>query len=247
MKQKAIASKRTKAARRKYPADKPLKARRSFLFPLQLPLVRSEANPLISRLCKSIAPRVRCPIPSVESGLVVGNFGGPKGGQSHIDDLVAKLPVHLRVTFILQRMENEIVSGNGVTIPSWATWETHSPDATVERLGGGPFSVPVPGPGEVWPLDHANNLYDALVHNGCGATPVFRVEFHSTVGEQPDLFEPFVLIGEFLGVDNTTLQPNGFWTFSYTIRATGTNGGTSDFKFRGIVSVTCTNIVAFPP
>jgi hypothetical protein len=181
----------------------------------------------------------------VENGVILGNVGRTKGGQSQIDDLVAKLPPHLRVNFILQQMENEVVSGNGVNVPSWATWETHSPDATLERLGGGPFTLPVPGPGEVWPLDHANLIYDALVHNGCGATPVFRVELQSTVGEMPDIFEPSVLIGEFLGVDNTTLQPNGFWTFSYTIRATGTNGGVSDFKFRGIVSVTCTNIVAF--
>ena len=60
-----------------------------------------------------------------------------------------------------------------------------------------------------------------------------------------DVLSPYVQIGEFSTVDETTLQPNGFWTFSYTIRATGTNGGVSDFKFKGVVSVTCTNMETF--
>lgn len=218
-----------------------------FLFPLRLPMARSDVNPLVLRLCESIGRTIRCPDSTVDNGTVVGSFGGPapRGGDSALNDLTATLPANLRVTFVLQQMQNEVVSGNGVDVPCWATWETHSPVATLERSNGGPFSLPAPGPGEIWPIPHANGIYDALVRDGCGNTPVFPVEFHSTVGEMEDILSPFVQIGEFSETDETTLQPNGFWTFSYTIRATGSNGGVSDFKFRGVVSVTCTNLETF--
>lgn len=234
---------------RRYPADKKKAPKANFLFPLRLPIVRSEPDPLVRRLCKSIARSVRSPAFTAENGAVVGRFGGPapQGGFPPIDDVAATLPAHLRVSFILQQMENEIVSGGGVDIPCWARWETHSSAATEEFGDGGPFSLPAPGPGEIWPIPHANGIYDALVEDGCGNTPVFPVEFHSSVGEMEDILAPYVLIGQFDAVDDTTLQPNGFWTFFYTIRATGTNGGVSDFKFRGIVSVTCTNIETFSP
>jgi hypothetical protein len=233
---------------RPYQADKEKAPRPAFLFPLRLPLVRSDADPVFHRLCRSIArSSIRCPESTVENDTVIGNFGGPapQGGVSPADDLVATLPANLRVSFILQQMENEVVSGNGVGTPCWARWETHSSVATEEKGEGGPFTLPAPGPGEIWPVPHANGIYDALVQDGCGSTPVLPVTFHSSVGEMEDILSPYVLIGQFDAVDNTTLQPNGFWTFSYTIRATGTQGGVSDFKFRGIVSVTCTNIQTF--
>jgi len=187
------------------------------------------------------------PTPTAENGTVIGSFGGPapQSGLSPTDDVVAPLPANLRVSFVLQQMENEIVSGNGVDTQCWARWETHSPVATQENEGGGPFTLPAPGPGEIWAIPHANGIYDALVQDGCGNTPVFPVEFHSSVGEMEDILSPYVQIGEFGAVDETTLKPNGFWTFSYTIRATGTNGGVSDFKFKGVVSVTCTNVESF--
>ena len=234
--------------------DQPYKADQKkssgFLFPLRLPIARSDANPLVLRLCKSIAPSVRCPEPTAENGIVVGSFGGPapQRGLSPVDDFVAVLPANLRVSFVLQQMENEVVAGNGVDIPCWARWETHSsaiPFPTPESERGGPYSLPAPGPGEIWPITHANGLYDALVKDGCGNTPVFPVSFQSSVGEMEDVLSSYMQIGEFGAVDDTTLQPNGFWTFSYTIRATGTNGGVSDFKFSGVVSVTCTNIEKF--
>ena len=112
--------------------------------------------------------------------------------------------------------------------------------------GGGPFELPAPGAGETWPITHGSAIYDALVINGCGSTSVFPVELRSTVGEQANAFSEFNQIGEFMGADDSTLQPNGFWTFAYEIRATGTNGGVSDFKFRGLVRITCSNLTAFP-
>lgn len=234
---------------RRYKGDKKKAPRSGFLFPLRLPMVRSDPDPLIRRLVESITRPVQFPAFTAENGAVVGRFGGPapQGGFPPIDDEAAPLPAHLRVTFILQQMENEVVSGGGVGIPCWARWETHSSVATEEFEEGGPFSLPAPGPGEVWPVPHANGIYDALVEDGCGNTPLFPVEFHSSVGEMEDILAPYVQIGQFDAVDDTTLQPNGFWTFAYTIRATGTQGGVSDFKFRGIVSVTCTNIETFFP
>lgn len=222
---------------RPYEADKKKRPRSNFIFPLRLPIVRSSPDPLVQRLCKSIARSVRSPEFTAENGAVIGRFSGPapQGGIPPIDDV----PAHLCVTFILQQMENEVVSGGGVETPCWARWETHSAVATEEFGEGGPFSLPAPGPGEIWPVPHANGIYDALVEDGCGNTPVFPVEFHSSVGEMEDILAPYVLIGQFDAVDDTTLQPNGFWTFSYTIRATGTQGGVSDFEFRGIVSITC--------
>ena len=211
----------------------------NFLFPLRLPVVRSHADPLLARLFQAVTGPRRIPFDTVETGAVVGSFGGPVPipGGSTIDDIVTTLPANLLVIFVLQQMENEIVAGGGVTEQCWATWETHGPEATVEN--GGPFALPVPMPGQVWPISHANGIYQGLINDGCGATPTFPVEFHSTVGEQDNVFDKFVQIGEFHAVDNSTIQPNGFWTFAYTIRAEGTNGGVSDFKFSGIVSVTC--------
>jgi hypothetical protein len=211
-------------------------------------MVRSDPDPLIRRLGKAITGPIRLPGFTAENGAVMGHFGGPvsPGGIPSIDDEATPLPPHLRVMFIVQQMENEVVSGGGVGTPCWARWETHSAAATAELFEDW-VSLPAPPPGEVWPVSHANMFYDALVQGGCGNTPLFPVEFHSSVGEAENILDNYVSIGQFDAVDDTTLQPNGFWTFAYTIRATGTQGGVSDFKFRGIVSITCTNLLILSP
>lgn len=56
--------------------------------------------------------------------------------------------------------------------------------------------------------------------------------------------EDGVEIGTFSATDNTTIQPNGYWNFSYKMRVTDANGGVSDIKAKGIVSALCTNIAA---
>jgi hypothetical protein len=203
-----------------------------FLFPLRLPAMveRSESTPLVSRLCDYIARSVRCPESAVENGTVVG--------YSPIGDITTEPPPNLRITFVLQQMENEVISGDGVDIFRWAFWETSSPIATEEASG--PYGLPAPGPDEIWDVTFHNQIYDAIVEEGCGSTPVFPVQFDSWIEEGMDL-EDSVVIGEFNATDNSTLQPNGFWNFAYTIRATGTNDGVSDFHFKGVVTVTCTN------
>jgi hypothetical protein len=154
------------------------------------------------------------------------------------DDIVTELPAHLRVVFILQQMEHQIVSGGGVASDCWAEWTTSSPIATDQN--GGPFQLPAPGPGEVWPVPHSNGIYQAIVAAGCGNTPVFAVDLESRVKEWDGWLGDPVYIGDFKSFDDMTLVPNGFWTFAYTIRAVGSGGGVSDFRFRGIVSATCT-------
>jgi hypothetical protein len=218
--------------------DKP--PRSDFLFPLRLPIARFQPDPLLARLFQGMTGRTRIPFDTAGPGAVVGSFGGPRpgSGPSGPDDESTPLPAHLLVIFALQKMENVAVSGGGVAATCFATWETHSSEATDES--GGPFSLPVPLPGDVWWVpNHAAGIYQGVVINGCGHIPVFPVTFDSTVGEQEDILSPFNLLATYHKVDNSTIHPNGFWTFAYTIRATGTNGGVSDFKFSGIVSVTC--------
>jgi hypothetical protein len=82
-----------------------------------------------------------------------------------------------------------------------------------------------------------------LVQDGCGNTPIFPVTFHSSVKDLDE--NPPIVLGEFSAVDNTSLQPPGFWTFFYVIRATAEDGGVSDFKFYGTVSVSCANLGSF--
>jgi hypothetical protein len=156
------------------------------------------------------------------------------------EDVVTELPAHLRVIFILQQMEHQVVSDGGVAADCWAEWETSSRIATEQN--GGPFQLPAPGRGEVWPVPHANGIYQAIVAAGCGNTPVFPVEFGCRVKEWDGWLGDQVYIGNFSAIDDVTLVPNGFWTFACSIRATGSAGGVSDFKFRGIVSVTCTQL-----
>ena len=215
-------------------------ARSDFLFPLQLPVGQPDPNPLLARLFRALPGRVRIPFATAGPGAVLGSFGGPSpsGGPGGPGDESTPLPANLLVIFALRKLENVAVSGGGVTANCFATWETHSSEATDES--GGPFSLPVPLPGDVWWVpNHAAGIYQGVVLNGCGQVPVFPVTFESTVGEQEDIISPFNLLATYHKVDNGTIHPNGFWTFAYTIRATGTNGGVSDFKFSGIVSVTC--------
>ncbi|MCA1604203.1 MAG: hypothetical protein LC775_01665 [Acidobacteria bacterium] len=207
----------------------------SFIFPVRLPalVARSDIDPLVSRLVQIISPSIRLPN-SLDTSISPNTL---------IDDFTARPPENLRVTFLLQQIENEIVSGSGAggaAAPCFAWWEARSSVSVATAENGGPFALPVPGPGEIWPIPYHNGIYDAIVQDGCGNTEIFPVELHSWITE--NTLENPTSIGEFSKVDDTTLQSNGFWNFAYPIRAIGTNGDVSDIKFRGIVSVTCANI-----
>jgi len=204
-----------------------------FIFPLSLPALveRSDASPLASRLCDFVARSFRCPESAIDNGVI--------SGHSSIDDITTESSPHLHVSFVVQEMENELVSGEGANLNNWAGWETTSPIASVEE--GGPYGLPAPNPGEVWAVPDNNQIYEAIVLNGCGSTPNYPVEFSSWINEMEDIVSPTVLIGQFDAVDNNTLQSVGFWNFNYTIRANGKNG-VSDFHVSGVVCITCTHM-----
>lgn len=165
-------------------------------------------------------------------------------GPGPIDDKAIELPPHVRVTLLLTELSHTVVSGGGVDVPTWASWESHSPEATQERYDE-PVSLPMPAAGETWPLDyHSFVFYDGLVEDGCGNTPEFPISLDSWIEEQEHFGAPFVLIGQ-TSISSSTIQPNGVWVFSYTIRAVGSNGGVSDYTLSGKVTATCTNARSF--
>jgi hypothetical protein len=160
------------------------------------------------------------------------------GNSSFIDDFTTELPPHLRVSFVLTEMSHDVVSGGGVQGAVFVRWENRSTAATKELYSYSAYEAPNPGS----PLSLDFPIYDGFVHDGCGNTPVFPISFHSWVLED---YVKHAVLGEFSATDNSTIQPNGFWTFAYTIRATDSHGGVSDYTFRGTVSATCTNLDSF--
>jgi hypothetical protein len=160
------------------------------------------------------------------------------GNSSFIDDFTTVLPPHLRVSFVLTEMSHEAVSGGGVQVTAFTEWFVDSNASTEEYSGS---LVYLPPPDSVQP--ESRLIYDALVIDGCGNTPVFPISFDNWIVEEKAVENP--VIGEFSATDNSTIQPNGFWTFSYTIHATDSFGGVSDYTFRGTVSATCTNLYSF--
>jgi hypothetical protein len=206
-----------------------------FLFPLAIPLFQvcvSPENPLLVRLLAGVIGRAGASIP----GIVVG-------GVDSINDFKAPGLDNLYVGLHIQSVENEVVAGAGVTDECWAVWESHSTAASVEK--GGPVWWPLPPPGQMFnSFGPHSTIYAGLIDNGCGNTPSFPIEHLCRVGEWQigQGSDSFVEIGAFHGVDSSTIQPTGYWTFAYTVRAKGTNGSVSDFKFRGNVPAICSSL-----
>lgn len=147
--------------------------------------------------------------------------------------------------FILQSLENVIVDNGGANhvdplpLPANITyvfWDWNAPIATDEYYDV-LVALPMPSPGEE-SFTYGMHIYGGLVLDGCGNTPFFPITLDSWVQEDG------VEIGTFSATDNTTIQPNGYWNFSYKMRVTDANGGVSDIKAKGIVSALCTNIAA---
>jgi hypothetical protein len=178
---------------------------------------------------------------------VVGIANAEVGQQLHakrpgnipfIDDIATELPPHLRVTFALTEMSHDVVSGGGVQGTATVLWDAHSTAATKDCCAD-PVIQGAPDPGPPYSYPWGLVIYDGLVYEGCGNTPVFPISFDSWIEEG------VAVLGEFSATDTSTIQPNGFWTFAYTIRATDSHGGVSDYTFRGTVSATCTNLYSF--
>jgi hypothetical protein len=217
-----------------YPDDK--RSRDSnFLFQLAIPLFQvclSPENHLLVRLLAGVVGRAGASIPEVAAG-----------GAGSINTFKAPGLDNLYVGLHIQSVENEVVAAAGVTNECWVIWESHSTAASVEK--GGPFQWPLPPPGQMFDnFGSHNTIYAGLIDNGCGNTLSFPIEHFCRVGEWQagQGSDTFVEIGSFHGVDNSTIQPTGYWTFAYTVRAKGTNGGVSDFKFRGNVPAICSGL-----
>jgi hypothetical protein len=160
-------------------------------------------------------------------GLV--NFQPPQLVSGHLP--------HLKLDVILGPMENQLISGAGVTIPLGevllATWLIRSDDADVQRPGDDVgFSLPAPNPGEVWPSPpFANGLFQGIIHNGCSSTTVFDLTLDSSIVKNG------LTVGSVHLSD--TVVGNGFYVFYYEIVASD-DEGTSNFIFRGDVRAYCT-------
>ena len=203
-----------------------------FLTPLKTAPTLSPHDPRVTGFCRDRSKRSQCP--------VFSTYSGSRGsGPFQFSNLKANSP-NLRVTFLLDEVSHDVISGQGVNNMIRATWLTHSSIATLERYPFGPLiELWAPQPGETW--QYGAILYDGLVDNGCvHVPPVFPVEFQNQLEEIVD--QSHVLIGEFKTEDNTTLIPTGYWNFLYTIRATSVGGGVSDITVRGSVSVVCTHL-----
>lgn len=210
-----------------------LKARTSqtkFLEPLALRFILSPDDPLRPQFCARLRDGTRCP-PIISAG-----------GIPNIDPaFTADLP-NVRVTFIMQTIENEVIANGGVDDPFvFVDWKTTGTEADIEN--GGPYGWLLPGPGDPSPVGFGGDgmvIYDALVLNACGSFSPFPVKHESTLGE----VESGEKIGSFVGSDNSTIDSTGFYNLNYTVRAKDSDGGVSDFHFSGKASVTCSALNA---
>jgi len=201
--------------------------RAPFIQPLAASLFVARDDPRTPQFCGALGRDAVCP-PILRYG------GQGHGGIPAIEgSFKANLP-NVRVSFVVQQISHEAVTGGGVLGDDVAgdivTWTTHSPAASVEL--GGPYGWGLPRAGETW-SDTSLTVYDALVFGACGTFSSFPVA-HTAIAS-----DALVEVGRFEGADNTTLTHTGFYNMSYTITAQDTAGRVSKFVFSGKVNVTC--------
>ena len=164
----------------------------------------------------------------------------PGGGVSASTDLGINPPAHLRISCILQEIENVVVDAPGIGFEGENVVfdiRFSSPVTTSSNSG---YIVDVPSPGSSMTYAGTELVFDGIIADGCGNTDVVPLSVDAEI---------FAFDGETTGfapydaTDNTTLQPNGFWSFNFVIRAgTIDSEGVSDFLIRGLVSIVCTNV-----
>lgn len=222
---------------------------RSFLTPLSSRFVIRPADSDYPRdICRRQSA-LRCP--------PVLTYGGARGGLPTIDPALMGYLPHVRVTFVLERMDNEIVEGSGVSLDAIEpVFEvlTSSSAASVEN-GLYEFDSNLPAGQDEWFNDKVwlpaggLVLYDALVFNACETFSSFPVEHSVSV---VDMSANYGTWTAFHGVDASTLSSLGFYGFKYKLRVS-INGGPapdggqygediSDIHFLGKVNVTCTGV-----
>ncbi|NJM83477.1 MAG: hypothetical protein HC844_14230 [Tabrizicola sp.] len=209
--------------------------RRRFVFPLNAPAVLTLPPGAAITGRQHSAPPTRRPPPLAQSGLIAGGMPG-------IDDLAIDLPEHLRISCILQDIANVIVvpPGIGFSSENIVFRVTFASPVTTSAESGYILDVPQPGTSLTYP--GMELLFDGIVTGGCGLTPVVPLSVDSAI---TGLENEITVFAPFKATDDSTLKPNGFWTFNFVIRASTINGpGVSDFRIRGLIAVTCTNLAS---
>jgi len=206
----------------------------SFLTPLPSRFVLRPVDPDYPReVCREQAGR-RCP--------PVLAYGGVAGGLPTIEPAVQSYLPHVRVTFALEDVFNEVVEAPGIDPQHGSMalrWETTSSAADVEVQAGW-LNLYNPSPDTNWTLLKPSVIYDALVFDACDSFPTFPID-HTAFFERLDF--PY---GSFHGVDNSTIDTTGFYHFKYSVPAElydSVDGEVASiFHLSGKVSVTCTAI-----
>ena len=156
-----------------------------------------------------------------------GPFRGP-------DDFATVPAPHLRVAFLLMRMTNTVVEGDGIA-GMLAHWHGSS-NAANEDING-PFALPTPAPGGVINIDHNNGIYQGLAIDACGLSISYPVTLDSWISPTTDVDAREYLARVSLH-DADTLDQPGLYKFGYVITAES-GSDVSDFAFSGLVSVFC--------
>lgn len=158
------------------------------------------------------------------------SLGASAGIDMDIGTFEIESPPHLRVDFLVQTLENLAVSNGGAIQDMRINWSAHSTVATDEPEFKPDSWIPPPGNSLQF---NDPPIYIGLVTNGCGNVVTFPITFYSEVYKGGDI------LGSFSATDNKTIQPNGYWNFSYTIRVSDNNGNQSDVRVKGIVRALC--------
>ena len=167
-------------------------------------------------------------------------FGGASGGLPTIDPAFKAYLPNVRVTMVLEKVVNEEVGVHGAIEPANAVtmdlrWETTGSGAGLE-ITDWSIDAKSAAPG-TWTLSKPAIIYDALVFGACETLNSFPVDHYAFLDWNG------VPIGAFHGVDNSTIDSTGFYTFKYSIPAQEEQFyDASIFTLSGKVNVTCTGL-----
>jgi hypothetical protein len=186
-------------------------------------------------------PKGICRQPSLLRCPAVLVFGGANGGPPTIDPAFKAYLPNVRVTMVLEKVVNE-EAGHGPIDPAAAEtmdlrWETTGSAADLEITDESiDAKSAVLG---TWILPNPVVIYDALVLGACETLNSFPVDHYAFLDWNG------VPIGAFHGVDNSTIDSTGFYTFKYSLPAQVEqflDMDASIFTLSGKVNVTCTGL-----
>lgn len=204
-----------------------------FLTPAAPLLALPATDPRRRSLCRNSSGE-RCP-------QLLINGGTRQGTLPVVDPVLSAKAPHVRVSFVLQRMQ---VVGDAAAwldppdVSGDLYWVTHGSAADEESgsfqisVGFNPDAVDAAGYFFTPPV-----IYDALILNACAGFGAFPVEHDGN-------YDPgYGLVTPFHGYDATTIDHTGFYDFSYEIGVDaepGDGDAQSGLHLSGTVNVTCT-------